>query len=135
VSQPIIFFDGVCGLCNRFVKFVIRCDKKNIFRFAALQDFQEKLPKEFCGEMNTVIVLSSEKVYLTKSDAVLYVFGFFGLTSKALVMSLQLIPKGFRDWIYDTVARNRYDWFGKQAACLLPDDSNNSRFLRKDDRF
>ena len=36
-SNPIILYDGVCGLCNRLVQFVLKHDSRDYFRFAALQ--------------------------------------------------------------------------------------------------
>lgn len=128
-QKPVIFFDGVCGLCNGFVDFIISIDKHNHYLFSPLQSkFAEKtLPPELIKDLNSVICLENNKIY-KKSNAVLVIMkslgGFWKLSQFGL-----LIPEFLRDKIYDFVARNRYRFFGKKATCRLPTPEERSRFI------
>ena len=126
--QHVVFFDGVCNLCNSSVQFIIRHDKKNIFQFSALQS--EAAAKYLPGkinELNTMYYLENGKVY-SKSDAILRIaknlggiFPFF--------YGFIVVPKFLRNKIYDIVARNRYKWFGKKDHCMLPRPELQQKFL------
>ena len=136
-ANPIILYDGVCGLCNRLVQFLLKHDKDGRLRFASLQsDFAEKVlgrhglnPKD----LDTVHVVVNydqpgERV-LQRSDAVLRagreLGGFWGASSSVA----RVVPRALRDLVYRFVATNRYRVFGKYDTCMLPDPSQRSRFL------
>ena len=136
-ANPIIFYDGVCGLCNRLVQFLLKHDKDGRLRFASLQsEFAEKVlgrhgidPKD----LDTVNVVENydrpgERV-LQRSNAILRagreLGGFWGTSSSIA----RVVPRAFRDLVYRFVATNRYRVFGKYDACMLPDPSQRSRFL------
>ena len=136
-SNPIILYDGVCGLCNRLVQFLLKHDREGRLRFASLQsDFAEKVLGRHglnAQDLDTVHVVENydqpaERV-LQRSDAVLRagreLGGFWGASSSIG----RLVPRPLRDWVYRFVAVNRYRVFGKYDSCMLPDINQRSRFL------
>ncbi len=131
-KKKIVLFDGVCNLCNRTVQFVIKQDKKDEFRFTALQgDIGKQLVKERHIDTDTVdsiILIEPGIAYHTKSTAALKIGASFGGAWKLLGILL-LIPKGLRDIVYDFVARNRYKWYGKKEACMVPTPEIKAKFL------
>ncbi|MBR9919763.1 MAG: thiol-disulfide oxidoreductase DCC family protein [Bacteroidetes bacterium] len=131
-KHPVLLFDGVCNLCNGFVQFVIKRDPKAIFRFVALQtdvaqEMLEKAGYEGRSELSTVILIENDKLY-THSDVALKVVARMGGLWPVFGV-FWIIPKFIRDGIYNWVARNRYRWFGKKEACMIPTPELRSRFL------
>jgi predicted DCC family thiol-disulfide oxidoreductase YuxK len=128
---PIILFDGVCNFCNSTVNFLIKQDKKNVLRFAALQSQTgEKLLAEnnlSTEGFQSFILIQNDKIYL-KSDAALKVLSYLPWYWKELQV-LRIIPRFLRDAIYDFIARNRYKWFGKKERCMVPTGEIRERFL------
>jgi predicted DCC family thiol-disulfide oxidoreductase YuxK len=131
-QKKIILFDGVCNLCNSSVLFVIKRDKKDIFRFSALQSTAgQALVKERginTEEVDSIILIEPQIAYYTKSDAALKIAKSLSGGWPLLGIFLGL-PKGFRDWVYDWVARNRYQWFGKKDSCMIPTEALKGKFL------
>jgi predicted DCC family thiol-disulfide oxidoreductase YuxK len=128
---PIIFFDGVCNLCEGSVQFIIRADKKKRFRFASLQGKhgQELLASHNMpeAELHTFILKEDNKIY-KRSTAALRVMkhlGGFWSVGYAFI----IIPVFLRDAVYDLIARNRYKWFGQKKECWIPDPALQERFL------
>ncbi len=130
-SSPILLFDDVCNLCNDFVKQIITRDQKGLVRYASLQSKagQELLSKMGLVDfsMDTVVLIEGKKMY-TKSDVALRIFRYLG-GKWSYLYYLSIIPKFIRDSIYDLIARNRYRWFGKREACMLPRPEWEDRFL------
>lgn len=128
-EKPIIFFDGVCGLCNRTVDFLIRHDKKRLFLFAPLQGntANQTLPAVLTNNLNTIICKDGSKLYY-KSDAVLHIVAKIGGIWKLLAV-VYLLPSSIRDFFYDMVASNRYRIFGKKESCRLPSPEEREVFL------
>ena len=126
-----ILFDGVCNLCNGAVNFVLRHDKKGIFRFASIQSEagQRLLAAHDLDvrELNSFFLLDKGKVY-QKSAAALRVANYFAWYWKELQI-LRIVPYFLRDAIYDFIATNRYKWFGKKETCWLPAPELKSLFL------
>ena len=131
-NKKIILFDGVCNLCNGFVQFVIKYDKKDIFRFAALQSEigQEILEQTgLCNQnIDSVILYEPEIGYLLKSNAAIEILknlgGIFYLS-----IIFKIFPRFIRDAIYDFIARNRYKWLGKKETCMIPTLELKAKFL------
>ena len=127
----VILFDGVCKLCNGFVKFIIKRDKKKHFRFAALQsDYAKNIEKKYelsLADLNTVILIKNGKIY-TKSSAILHIAGGLGFPY-SLAICFFIIPPFIRNYGYDYVAKNRYRWFGKLDTCTLPSGDIKGRFI------
>jgi len=136
-ANPIILYDGVCGLCNRLVQFLLKHDKEGQLRFASLQsDFAEKVLSRHgidAKDLDTVQVVENydqpgERV-LQRSDAILRAGRELGGFWSASSSIAQLVPRGLRDLVYRFVATNRYRVFGKYDTCMLPDPDQRSRFL------
>jgi len=128
-SNNIIFFDGVCGLCNGFVDFIMVIDKDKKFLFSPLQSeyAQKNLPPTYVKDLNTVVVLIDGKTY-TKSQGVLNALGKIGGMWKLTTLA-KVIPTPIRDFIYNLVAQNRYQIFGKKDSCRLPTPDERQRFI------
>lgn len=129
MKKPIVYFDGVCGLCNGFIDFVISLDKKNHFLFSPLQSEYAKthLPEEYTLDLKSVVLQIDGNTY-SKSRAVLKVLDLIGGPWKLSIV-FQLIPQGIADKIYDLVATNRYKLFGKKETCRLPTPEERMRFI------
>ena len=130
-KEKIIFFDGYCNLCNGFVNFIIRLDKKNKIFFAPLngKKAEQILSKK---EINSVlpdsVIFYHNNVTSFKSKAVIDIFISLGGFYK-LVVILKVIPSFILNFLYDTIAKNRYSWFGKRESCKVPDKKVISKFL------
>jgi predicted DCC family thiol-disulfide oxidoreductase YuxK len=136
VSKAIFFYDGVCGLCNRGVQFILRHDAKGDFRFASLQsEFAQRALARHgvnAADLDTVyVVVDSEgdESLLAKSDAVLFVMREIGGIWRAGAAVLGWLPRLVRDWGYGLVARNRYRVFGRYETCPVPGENVRARFL------
>src|ERR1022692_1897470 len=137
MPHPILLYDGVCGLCNRFVQFVLRRDRNAIFRFASLQsDPAARILVRHAvnpTDLDTVYVVLNHELpdeyLLSRSDAALFVLNQLGGPWRPTAFVLQLLPRFLRDPLYNAVARRRYLNFGRSATCTLPCDLDHSRFL------
>jgi len=121
----------VCNLCSRSVQFILKRDRRGIFRFASLQSptgqsFLQRsgLPTDV---LNSFVLLDNNKTY-TRSSGALRVVKKLGFPWSILYI-FWIIPGPVRDRIYDWVARNRYRWFGKKETCWLPRPEWKERFL------
>ncbi len=125
----IVFFDGVCALCNSSVRWIIKRDKKKIFRYAPLQGetARELLHSKTNPIPQTIIYLDSNKIF-TKSTAALQIAKKLPFAWK-LLYGLAIIPAPFRDAVYDYISKNRYKWFGKYESCPLPSEDERELFL------
>lgn len=126
-KHPIVFYDGVCGLCDRSIQFIIQRDCQRVFRYAALQS---DVALKTLGQSITFdsFVLYENGVAYYRSTAALKVLkklgGFW-----SLLYILIIIPPFIRNAVYDFVARNRYKWFGKFDSCKIPTAEQRSLFL------
>lgn len=129
--HPIVLFDGVCNLCNRSVRHIIRNDPQGRFRMASLQsEVGRRLAAEHrldASDMNTVVLIERGKVY-TKSDAALGIMRRLRGASR-FAWPLRFVPRAVRDAAYDLVSRNRYRWFGRRDECMVPGPGIQERFL------
>jgi predicted DCC family thiol-disulfide oxidoreductase YuxK len=128
-KERIIFFDGVCGLCNRFVDRLLRIDGGRRLLFAPLlgSTARARLPTGLADAMESVVYLR-DGIVLQRSDAALRILMDLGGWRK-VHGALFIVPRFIRDAAYDWVARNRYKWFGKHAACRMPSAAERERFL------
>ncbi len=131
-NKKIILFDGVCNLCNGAVQFIIKHDKKDIFRFASLQSETGQQLVEERGldptEIDSIMLIEPGVAYYRKSTAALQISRDLS-GGYRLLKSFLGIPEGLRDSIYDFIARNRYKWFGKKKQCMIPTPELKSKFL------
>jgi len=128
IERPIVFFDGVCVLCNGFVDRILRADREGRLCFAPLQGetaakLLTRLPRD--AEAWSVIYLDPQGVH-EESDAVLAICRRLGGWWRIPGL-LGFVPKAWRDALYRGVARRRYDWFGRSERCRTPGD--DERFL------
>jgi predicted DCC family thiol-disulfide oxidoreductase YuxK len=130
-QKPVILFDGLCNLCNGSVRFIINRDAKAYFRFASLQSpFGQYTLHKFGLPVNQLysIILIKDGILLQKSNAALEVAKNLDGLWPAF-FAFKVIPRFVRDWIYDIISANRYNWFGKKDACMIPTVELKSRFL------
>ena len=129
INAPrIVFFDGVCNLCNGSVRFLIRIDRKKRLLFGPLQSHvAHKLLGDVPGELHTIIYLRDGR-QLEQSDAVLAILCDAGGIGTLAVLGY-LIPRSWRNIIYRFIARHRYRLFGKRNSCMVPTKDIQSRFL------
>jgi predicted DCC family thiol-disulfide oxidoreductase YuxK len=130
LDHPIIFFDGVCGMCNRFVDLIVRVDRKGIFRLAPLQGrtARELLPPLDDEPERWSMLYLDEAGLHDQSDASLEVYRRLGGPWR-LPALLRFVPRAIRNPMYRVIARNRYRWFGRREACRIPTEQERARFL------
>lgn len=130
ITHPIVFFDGVCGLCNRFVDALVRADRAGVLRFAPIQGETARalLPPSAADPAAWSVIYLDEHGLHTESDAALVIGRRLG-GGWRLVGALRLVPRPIRDALYRTIAGNRYRWFGRRAVCRVPGEDERSRFL------
>jgi predicted DCC family thiol-disulfide oxidoreductase YuxK len=133
----LILYDGVCGLCNRFIGFILRRDAADRFRFASLQgalagDLLRRHGRD-ARDLDTVCVLTSygqpQEALHTRGQAVLIVLETLGGRWRLLARALRVVPRRLLDFGYDQIARRRYRWFGRHDACPLPAPGSREKFL------
>ena len=131
LEHPIILFDGVCNFCNYWVNFAIKRDPKKKLLFAPLQgERAQLLTKQFnisTTNLSTVIVIEKGKVYTQSSAALRLARHLKG--GWKLFYGLMVFPKFIRDAVYNIISRNRYKWYGKKDACMVPTQELKERFL------
>lgn len=125
----IVFFDGVCGLCNKFVDFLLKKDKQRKLVFTPLQGITAQrlgLPADL-RDLKTVVFYTKGS-YFERSDAVIEIFNTVGGFWK-IALASRVLPRRFRNAVYDFVARNRIKWFGQKESCRIPTADERHRFL------
>jgi len=135
-GRHLLLYDGVCGLCNRLVDFVLRRDRQGLFHFAALQSTEGRAAVEraggVAGTLTTFWVLTdyrtSSPAALTRGRAALFVFETLGWPWKAAAIFSGL-PAAWLDFLYDVAARHRYRLFGRDENCRLPPRDYRDRFI------
>ena len=132
----LVLYDGVCGLCDHFVQFLVRIDGHDRLRFAALQGPKgaEILKRQgrSADALDTVIVVadyeSASPRMLDRSDAAIYAIASTGGIYRA-ASALRIVPRFLRDWTYNLIARWRYRIFGRFDACPIPAPERREKFL------
>lgn len=134
--KAIVLYDGVCGLCNRAVQFLLKRDRLDRLQFASLQSDLASKVLERHGldhkSLDTVYAVLNfgepNETLHAKSDAFLFFAGVIGgIWSVAKIG--RIVPRPVRDWLYDFIARHRYQVFGKSESCMLPDPKQRHKFL------
>ena len=125
-KERIIIFDGICGFCNKSIDTLIKVDEEKLFQYTSLQgEYIKKLdvPKG----LESIVFYEDEKLYY-KSTAILKILrslGGVGVIANILI----IIPRFMRDFIYDVIAKYRYDIFGKMESCRMPEAGELELFL------
>ena len=129
-KQPVLFFDGVCGLCNHLVNITFRLDKQQAILFTPLQGELANAtlpPMEDDARDWSMVFWNGEQLFV-KSDATLELCRELGGLMKLFVV-FRIVPEGLRDAIYMAFARTRYGWFGVKESCRVPSEEERARFL------
>lgn len=130
-NKKVILFDGVCNFCNFWVNYVIKKDKKDIFRFASLQsEYGQEILRKLnlsTEDFDTFVLIDSDRFYI-KSTAALIVLKNISGFLKTLYL-LVVLPKFIRDAVYSFIATYRYNIFGKSDVCRIPSESEKIKFL------
>ena len=127
-EKDIVVFDGVCILCNKFFKWLIKNDKEKIFMYTNFQSNYSRKNNLKLKEINSVAVIrtNGEKIY--KIEAVVYILKrikkyFF------LQILLKLLPLFLTNICYDFIANFRYRIFGKYKTCMIPSENIRKNFI------
>jgi predicted DCC family thiol-disulfide oxidoreductase YuxK len=139
MSKPIIYYDGLCGLCDGFARFVVARDRLARYRFAPLQGetARVRLGANLPLDALSTIVLEDDPALRpigaadglrVRSDAALAILAGLGHGWGA-VRVLRIVPRPIRDWVYNFIARHRLRWFGRRDACRIPGPDERDRFL------
>jgi predicted DCC family thiol-disulfide oxidoreductase YuxK len=132
-TNPVLLYDGVCGLCSRLVQFVLKHDRRARFCFASLQSAYAAAILQHHGidsdDLDTVYFVAPGQPPAARSDAVISILRELGGFWKTIAAALRILPKWLRDWGYGVVARHRYRVFGRYESCLLPEKKYRDRFL------
>jgi len=137
VNQEIVFYDGVCGLCNRLVQFLLKRDRNDRLRFASLQsEFATKVLSRHGidpGDLDTLHVVENygqpDERVSQRSTAILHAAQTLGGFWSFAAMLGKILPRPLRDLVYKFVATNRYRVFGKYETCMLPEQKYRAKFL------
>jgi predicted DCC family thiol-disulfide oxidoreductase YuxK len=131
-DKKLILFDGVCNLCNASILYVIKHDKKDLFRYAPLQsEIGKQILEKFSidpSKTDSIILFSNENGLSIKSSAALKVAKHLGFPRNLLAAFL-IVPAFIRNWVYDYIAKNRYQWYGKKEECMIPTPELKAKFL------
>lgn len=130
MDHPVLFFDGLCGLCNSSVDFVMRRDRKDVFRYAPLQGetAARLLAASDRENLDSVVLQMPEGTYRKTSAVVRILWKLPGIWPFMGTL-LWLIPRPIRNLGYRIVAANRYRVFGKKETCRLPTPEEVGRLL------
>ncbi len=130
-NDHVILFDGVCKLCHGWSRFIIKHDRKHVFKLATVQSVQGQAILQHFGlptdHFDTMLYIENHQAF-EKSTAFLKIVKKLPYPIK-LLQVCYVVPRFIRDWFYDRIALNRYRLFGKYNECLLPTADHNSRFL------
>ena len=130
-GADIVVFDGVCVLCSGFLKFMLRHDRSQRFKFVtAHSDLGETLYAHLglkSADYDTNVVIVDRRIY-TKLDAFAAAMGALGGVWR-IAKIVRILPRPVADWLYNRIARNRYAIFGKTESCLVPTPDIQGRFL------
>lgn len=127
--ENLILFDGVCNFCDSSVNFIIKKDKKRMFRYCALEKPTGQLlvKKHRLENIDSIILIKDDKAY-SKSTAILKIAKVLGGPIGLLYVFI-IIPTPIRDFIYEFIAKHRYKWFGKKDQCMIPSIETRSLFI------
>lgn len=131
-EKKIILFDGVCNLCDSSIQFIIRHDKKDIFRFVSLQsETGQKIIAHIgidIAKVDSIVLYEPGIAYFIKAEAAFKIaealnglYPFLNLFS--------ILPSYITNLVYDHIAKNRYKWFGRKENCMIPTQELLFKFL------
>lgn len=136
-GRPILLYDGVCGLCNRLVRFFLRIDPSGALLFAPLEsplalELRARFPASSADSEGIILItyaLTPQEMLYRRSEAVARALRYPGSIWRLLGALLLLVPRFLREAGYGIIARNRYRVFGKFDTCPMPTEAQRSRIL------
>lgn len=130
-GKKIILFDGVCNLCDKSVQFIIKHDVKDVFRFVALQSEKGVQILKHLGidaaKVESIVLYVPGEAYYVKAEAAMQIAK--DLNSWHKVISYLSFTGSVGNFVYDYIAKNRYQWYGKKEACMIPTPELKAKFL------
>ena len=115
MQQTILYYDGLCVLCNKSIRFIIDRDRKNQFKIGFVNELKNQ-------DKQDSVVLVHKGIKYNYSNAVIKSLILIGGIYK-LAALLFIFPKSLRDFVYKIIAKNRYKWFGRHNTCpTLPQE-------------
>lgn len=133
-SQSIVFFDGVCNLCNASIDFIIKRDRHNKFLMGALQDDFSKIVLSSYqvrqDYLDSLVLLEDGEIFYKSTAALKIARELSGLWP--IFYPLIILPTWLRDPVYDFIGKNRYRWFGKKNTCRIATPEERAKFLSKE---
>ncbi|MGQ2985325.1 thiol-disulfide oxidoreductase DCC family protein [Flavobacterium sp.] len=131
-DKKIILFDGICNLCDATVQFIIKRDKKDIFRFVALQsDLGLQIIKHIgidTSKTDSIILYEPGHAYYYKAEAAIKIAKQLGGIFP-MMGTFSILPSWLSNKVYDYIAKNRYKWYGKKDECMIPTYEMKAKFL------
>ena len=130
-DKKIILFDDVCNYCNDKVNFIIKNDKKDVFRFVALQSETGQKIINYLGidsALDSIILYEPGYAYFIKSEAVFRIIKHMSSSVKLLLL-FNFVPTSIKNIFYDIIAKNRYKWYGKKEICMIPSEDIVGKFI------
>ncbi len=128
-QSGLLFFDGVCSMCNGLINFMMAEDRNDSLQFASLQGETAKaqVDSKYLENLNSIVFQTGDKTYV-ESDGVIHALASIGGMYK-LVLVFKIVPKFIRDKIYALISANRYKWFGKKDLCRMPSPEERDKLL------
>ena len=130
-DKKIILFDGVCNYCNNKVNFIIKNDQDDSFRFVALQSETGQKIITYLGidsALDSIILYEPGYAYFIKSEAVFRIIKHLSSSVKLLLL-FNFVPTSIKNLLYDFIAKNRYNWYGKNEQCMMPSEDKTGKFI------
>ena len=128
MKKDIIVFDGVCVICNKFYKWILKNDRNNQFMFTNTQSKFYSKNSNIDKSKDSIIVIINNNKILYESDAVAYIFRKTK-TQLAIRILIYIFPKFISNFFYRIVAKNRYKIFGKKEKCYIPTEKEMNKFI------
>jgi len=126
-NKDVVLFDGVCGLCNRSVKFLIRKERKSELVFSPLQSaYGKSLLEKYDISTDSIVYVHNNKAYTKSGAALRLCLRLKGLWP--LMIVFMIVPYFIRDFVYDYIAKNRITWFGSADYCEVMTEETKKRF-------
>lgn len=130
-ENHLVLFDGVCNFCSASVQFIIRRDRRKLYRFVPIQSPLGRRLYSAAGldpdRMQTIMLLKEGRSFVRSDAAIEIARGFGGIWR--MVVVFRCLPAPLRDWVYSFIAVRRYRWFGSKPVCEIPAPEVRERFL------
>lgn len=127
--MKVVYFDGYCNVCNRFVDFLIRRDRRRVLKFASLQSAtaEQRLPAGYSSQVSTMVFEDEGVITDQSTGAILAIAAVGGIF--VFMKIFLLVPRFVRDGVYRWVANHRYLWFGRRETCRVATSEERAQFL------